>query len=78
MIASYCPKKGWIVKRLVTMHSLPDTASNSAEQNPEVILFYNSTKRGVDTLDGLNILLQEDDQKVVGSSILQYDQHKCC
>ena len=36
---------------LSTMHSLPEIASNSAEKKPEVILYYNSTKCGVDILD---------------------------
>ena len=33
------------------MHSLPEIASNSAEKKPKVILYYNSTKSGVDILD---------------------------
>ena len=34
-----------------TMHSFPEIASNSGEKKPEVILYYNSTKSGVDILD---------------------------
>ena len=33
------------------MHSHPEIPSNSAEKKPEVILYYNSTKNGVDILD---------------------------
>ena len=51
MIASYCPHKDCVVNTLSTMHSLPEIASNSSEKKPEVILYYNSTKSGVDILD---------------------------
>ena len=51
MIASYCPKKGCVVNMLSTMHALPDISSTSCEKKPEVILYYNSTKSGVDILD---------------------------
>ena len=51
MIASYCPQKDLVVNMLSTMHSLPEVASNAAEKKPEVILYYNSTKSGVDILD---------------------------
>lgn len=51
MIASYCPKKYRIVPMLSTMHSQPDIDANSSDQKPEVILYYNATKGGVDTLD---------------------------
>ena len=50
MIASYCPHKDCVVNMLSTMHSLPEIASNSAEKKPEVILFGNNTKSGVDIL----------------------------
>ena len=36
---------------LSTMHLLPEIASKYAEKKPEVILYYNSTKSGVDILD---------------------------
>ena len=36
---------------LSTMHALPDISSTSCEKKPEVILYYNSTKSGVDILD---------------------------
>ena len=51
MIASYCPKKGCVVNMLSTMQALPDISSTSCKKNPEVILYYNSTKSGVDILD---------------------------
>ena len=51
MIASYCPKKGCVVNMLSTMYALPDISSTSCEKKPEVILYYNSTKSGVDILD---------------------------
>ena len=54
-----------MVNTLLTMHSLPKIASNSAEKKPEVILYYNSTKSGVNILnrilDNSNVHLQEDD-----------------
>ena len=40
-----------MVNILSTMHSLPEIASSSTENKPEVILYYNSTKSGVDILD---------------------------
>ena len=48
MIASFRPKKDCVVNMLSTMHLLPEIASNYAEKKPEVILYYNSTKSGVD------------------------------
>ena len=51
MIASNCPQKDCVVNTLSTMHSLPEIVSNSAEKKPEVIMYYNSTKSGVDILD---------------------------
>ena len=53
MIALYWPKKDCVVNMLSTMHSLSEIASNSAEKKPEVILYYNSTKSGVDILDNM-------------------------
>ena len=50
MISSYCPKKNCVVPMLSTMHLQPDVAATS-DKKPEVILYYNSTKGGVDTLD---------------------------
>ena len=40
-----------MVNMLSTMHALPDISSTSCEKKPEVILYYNSTKSGVDILD---------------------------
>ena len=51
MIVSYCPKKDCVVNMLWKMHPLPKIASNSDEKKSEVILYYNSTKSGVDILD---------------------------
>lgn len=51
MIVSYCPKKGKIVTLLSTMHSEPDIDHSNEKKKPEVILAYNATKGGVDTMD---------------------------
>ena len=51
MTASFRPKKDCVVNMLSTKHLLPEIASNYAEKKPEVILYYNSTKIGVDILD---------------------------
>ena len=69
MIALYCPQKDCVVNTLLTMHSLPEIASNSAEKKPKVILYYNSTKSGVNILDRIldNSNLQEDDLKMASS-----------
>ena len=40
-----------MVNMLSTMHPLLDISSTSREKKPEVILYYNSTKSGVDILD---------------------------
>ena len=50
MIESYCSKKSRLVNMLLTMNSQPDIESMS-NQKPSIILFYNKTKDGVDTLD---------------------------
>ena len=50
MIASCCPKKNCVGSMLSTMHLLPVIAATS-DKKSEVILYYNSTKGGVDTLD---------------------------
>ena len=51
MILSYCPKKNYVVTLLSSMHSQPSVDQTSISKKPEVILFYNKTKGGVDTLD---------------------------
>ena len=51
MILSYCPKKNKVVTLLSTMHHQPTIDSTDAEKKPEVIVSYNSTKAGVDTMD---------------------------
>ena len=50
MIASYRYKKERVVNMLSTIHSQPEIESTS-DQKPSIILFYNKTKGGVDTLD---------------------------
>lgn len=50
MILSYCPKKGKIVTLLSTLHD-DKKVDNTAKKKPEVILDYNKTKSGVDTMD---------------------------
>jgi len=51
-IASYIPKKNKNVIMLSTMH-LDGSISEQPEHNskPEIILFYNNSKTGVDTID---------------------------
>lgn len=49
-IISYCPRKGRIVTLLSTMHNTYDI-DNSLEKKPQIILDYNKTKGGVDTMD---------------------------
>ena len=65
VIASYCPQKDCVVNTLLTIHSLPEIASNSDEKKFEVILYYNDTTSGVDILDRIlnnsKVHLQEDD-----------------
>ena len=51
IFASYCPKKAYVVNMLSTMHSFPEIVSNYARKKPEVLLHYNKTKSGIDTLD---------------------------
>ena len=70
MIASYCPKKRCVVNMLSTMHALPDISSTSCEKKPEVILYYNSTKSGVDILD--RMVWTKNDKKMASGTILQY------
>ena len=49
-MCSYVPKKNKAVILLSTMHD-DDTISDAIHQKPEMILFYNKTKAGVDTMD---------------------------
>ena len=49
-IASYCSKTNRVVNMLSTMHSQPEIES-TLDQKSSIILFYNKTKGGVDTLD---------------------------
>ncbi|PSN34708.1 hypothetical protein C0J52_21188 [Blattella germanica] len=51
MLVSFCPKKGKSVIMLSTMHQNEEIDEES--KKPEVILFYNCTKGGVDTFDQL-------------------------
>jgi hypothetical protein len=48
---SYCPKKNKIVSILSTLHSEPKVDTSNEQRKPEVILMYNDTKGGVDTMD---------------------------
>ena len=48
-LVSYCPKKNKSVLLLSTMHS--DGTVDAESQKPDIILFYNSTKGGIDTID---------------------------
>ena len=49
-MVSYCPKKAKAVILLSSMHS--DKSVNDGEKKkPQIIFYYNQTKRGVDTVD---------------------------
>ena len=50
MIVSYCPKKGKVVTLLSTMYSNKGTESTAPEKKPEIIMYYNATKGGVDIM----------------------------
>ena len=50
MLCSYVPKKNKAVILLSTMHSTM-TISDDAKKKPEIILYYNKYKAGVDTMD---------------------------
>lgn len=47
---SYCPRKGKTVVLLSTMHAAPEI-SLGLKMKPQMILDYNRTKAGVDTMD---------------------------
>jgi len=49
-MVSYVPKSNKSVVLLSSMHH-DKTVSNKEHRKPEIILFYNSTKGGVDTID---------------------------
>jgi hypothetical protein len=51
MIVSYCPKKNKIVNFFSTLHSEPKLDTSNEQSKPEVILTYNETRTGVDTMD---------------------------
>ncbi|XP_055356458.1 uncharacterized protein LOC129601623 [Paramacrobiotus metropolitanus] len=51
-LVSYVPKKGKAVMLLSSFHH-SDATAETAEQKPEIILTYNATKAGVDTVDQL-------------------------
>ena len=51
MIVPYCPKRNKIVHLLSTLHSKPKVDTFNEQRKPEVILTYNETKAGVDTVD---------------------------
>lgn len=50
-IVSYCPKKGKLVTLLSTMHHDRKNDETNEKQKPDIILSYNATKGGVDTMD---------------------------
>ncbi|KAM3624864.1 uncharacterized protein V6R79_002933 [Siganus canaliculatus] len=50
-MVSYVPKKGKAVVLLSTLHDDKAVDDSSEKKKPEVIQYYNQTKRGVDTLD---------------------------
>lgn len=52
MLASYCPKKGKTVTLLSTMHDTGEICENE-KNKPQIIIDYNNTKSGVDTMDKL-------------------------
>ncbi|XP_071056574.1 piggyBac transposable element-derived protein 4-like [Onthophagus taurus] len=52
MLAAYCPKKGKLVTLLSIMHDI-GKISNDKKKKPQIILDYNKTKSGVDTMDKL-------------------------
>lgn len=49
MLSSFCPKPGKVVLVASTQHKLPQVDQKTGK--PEVILFYNNTKFGVDVCD---------------------------
>ena len=51
MIVSYCPKENKIFNILSTLHSEPKVDTSNEQRKPEVILTYNETKAGLDTMD---------------------------
>ena len=51
MVASYCPKNNCIMNMLSTMHSQPEVDEGLANKKPMIVVFYNSTKSGVDIVD---------------------------
>lgn len=50
-MASYIPKKGKNVLMLSSMHHSSEIDQNSAKRKPEIILYYNKSKGGVDAMD---------------------------
>jgi len=53
LLTSYVPKKNKNVLLISTMHEQGDIDPESVEKKPEVIMFYNQTKGGVDVVDEL-------------------------
>lgn len=52
-LVSYVPKKGKSVLLLSSMHISSEEVTSEPEKKPEIILFYNETKSGVDVVDKL-------------------------
>jgi len=53
LAVSYIPKRGKTVTLMSTMHLDKAVADEEAKYKPEVVLYYNKTKSGVDVLDKL-------------------------
>ncbi len=75
-ITSYVPQKGKAVRVLSTMHH--DAATAGDDGKPEIILYYNAKKSGVDNMDHLPTIFscKRKNQSVAHGSFLQYV--RCC
>ena len=56
MFVKYQPKRNKSVSLLSTRHSAPDVDNDSTKKKPNVILFYNRNKVGVDCFDQMTRL----------------------
>ncbi|XP_069701433.1 piggyBac transposable element-derived protein 4-like [Periplaneta americana] len=52
-LVSYVPKKGKTIVLLSSLHVSENQVSDSVERKPEIVLYYNDTKSGVDVVDKL-------------------------
>ena len=73
MMVSYFPKPRKVVLMASTMHQ-DDKVSEEEPYKPDVILYYNETKGGVNTVDqnGEELQLLYDDQKMACCCLLQH------